>query len=60
MDKISFLAIISPSVSALKVDGTDTGGKLQLSFDDSQLADVLKVVMMREKLLKITVEVMEE
>jgi hypothetical protein len=56
MDKVEFLAIIAPSASALKVSGNGNGGSLILAFDDTQLPQALRASMMREQLLKITVE----
>jgi hypothetical protein len=55
--KVEFLAIITPSVSALKIDGSCTGGKLTLTFDDSQLPEAIKAVVLREHVLKVTLEI---
>lgn len=58
LNKVEFLAIIAPSASALKIDGNNTGGKLTLAFDDQQLPEAIKAVVLREMLLKVTLEVM--
>lgn len=59
MDSIEFMAIIDPTASALKVSGNGNGGKLVLAFDDSQLAEAAKSVLLREKLLKVKIEVVD-
>jgi hypothetical protein len=57
MEEISFLAYIDPSLTALKISGDDRGGKLTLEFDDTQLPEAIKAVVMRKKLLKVTIRV---
>ena len=53
---ISFLAIIDDTVSALKISGSGNGGKLILAFDDTQIPEALKAVLLREQLLRVTIE----
>jgi len=60
MDSVSFFAIIAPSTSALKVSGNGNGGTLLLAFDDTQLPQVLKTSLLREQLLKVTIEVEDD
>lgn len=60
MDPVSFLAIIAPSTSALKVSGNGNGGTLLLAFDDTQLGQVLKTSLLREQLLKVTIAVEDD
>ena len=57
---ISFLAIIDDTASALKISGSGNGGKLILAFDDTQIPEALKAVLLREQLLRVTIEVADE
>ena len=57
---IQFLAIIDDTASALKISGSGNGGKLILAFDDTQIPEALKAVLLREQLLKVTIEVVDE
>ena len=57
---IQFLAIIDDTASALKISGSGNGGKLILAFDDTQIPEALKAVLLREQLLKVTIEVADE
>ena len=56
---IQFLAIIDDTASALKISGAGNGGKLILAFDDTQIPEALKAVLLREQLLRVTIEVDE-
>jgi len=56
---IQFLAIIDDTASALKISGSGNGGKLILAFDDTQIPEALKAVLLREQLLRVTIEVDE-
>ena len=53
---ISFLAIIDDTASALKISGSGNGGKLILAFDDTQIPEALKAVLLREQLIRVTIE----
>lgn len=57
MDSISFLAMIDDTASALKVSGNGNGGKLTLAFDDTQLSEAVKSVLLREQLLVVKIEI---
>ena len=57
---ITFLAILDPSTAALKVSGNNCGGKLILGFDNSQVPQVLKSVLLAEQLLRVTLEPADE
>ena len=57
---IQFLAIIDDTASALKISGSGNGGKLILAFDDTQIPEALKAVLLREQLLKVTLEPVDE
>ena len=56
INKINFLAIIDPTTAALKISGNNTGGKIVLAFDNSQVPEVLKAVLLEEQLIKVTLE----
>ena len=53
---ISFLCMIDDTASALKIAGNKNGGKLVIGFDDSQVPEAMKAVLMREQELRITLE----
>ena len=56
---VEFLAMIDDTSSAFKISGAGNGGKLILAFDDTQIPEALKAVLLREQLLKVTIEVAE-
>lgn len=60
-DKIvaHFKGYISSKRSAIGVDGMD-GGSVTLEFSNSDIAEALKLVAMRGKVLQITIEEIEE
>lgn len=60
ISSISFLAMIDDTNSAMKIAGNKNGGKLILAVDDTQLPELLKAVLLREQLLKVTISVVDE
>lgn len=60
IEAIEFLAIVAPSTGAIKVSGNDSGGTLLLAFDDTQTPQVLKASLLREQLLRVTIELADE
>ena len=54
--KVTFLAMIDDGASALKCSGSGNGGKLVLAFDDSQLPEAIKSLVLRKQLLSVTLE----
>lgn len=56
MDKVTFLAIIDPTTAALKCSGSGNGGKLTLAFDQTQLPQAIKALLLTEQLLTVTIE----
>ena len=54
--QVEFLCMIDDTASALKVSGNGNGGKLVLAFDDTQLPEAMKAVLLREQLLKVRIE----
>ena len=59
-NSIEFLAFIAPSMSAVKISGNGNGGTLLLAFDDTQLPEAMKAVLLREQLLRVRIGVEEE
>lgn len=60
MDPVTFLAIVAPSTSAIKVSGNNSGGTILLAVDDTQLPQLLKASLLREQLLRVTIEVEDD
>ncbi|HHV42751.1 MAG TPA: hypothetical protein GXX72_07930 [Clostridiaceae bacterium] len=60
MDKISFLASMPDIQSWLTIHGKDGIGRIKLDTPSSELPQVLKMTMMAGKLLRVTVEEVEE
>ena len=58
MMKINFNASLPDIQSALSVGGT--GARLKLDVPETDLAEVIKMVMVKGKLLRVTVEVEDE
>lgn len=56
-EPIRFLAILSGQ-SAIRFDA-DGGGKLTLAFDDQQTAGLVRLLTMRNRLLEVSVRVVE-
>jgi len=56
--KVTFRATIPPKSAAIDVHG-EAGARLVLDVSDSDLADFLPVVMLRNKVLRVTLEVQE-
>ena len=54
-EQATFLATIPNIASAIRVHG-ESGARIQFDIDDTNLAEVLKLVLWRERLLKVTVE----
>jgi hypothetical protein len=57
-DKIVFLAAFPAIQSSISVG--DDGMRIQLQIDESQMETALWLVTVRDKLLKVTVEVAQE
>jgi hypothetical protein len=52
----SFLAAFPCIQSAIKVYGDKQGMRVQLDIPESEMAEALKMLMWRERVLRITVE----
>lgn len=59
MSKATFLATFSPIQSAIKIYGDETGARVQLEIPESEMGEAAKLLLMRGKVLKITVEVVK-
>ena len=55
-DSASFLAAFPAIQSAIKVYGDKQGMRIQLDIPESEMGEALKVLMWRERVLRITVE----
>ena len=56
--KINFSASLPDIQSALSVGGT--GARLKLDVPETDLAEIIKMVMVKGKLLRVTVEVEDD
>ncbi len=54
-EKATFYAVIPSTQSAIRVHG-ESGGRIEFDVDDTSIADMLKLVLWRDRLLKVTVE----
>lgn len=54
-ERAEFVAVIPSIASAIKIHG-ESGARIMFDVDDQQLAEVLKLVAMRDGLLRVTVE----
>jgi hypothetical protein len=57
--KTTFLASMPPIGSALKISGDGNGARLQLDIPESEMDKAHDLLGMREKELRITIEVVE-
>ena len=55
LDKIQFLASIAPVQSAIQFDGHG-GARIKLDVPDSDIANVMKLSLLRGKVIKVTAE----
>jgi len=55
-EKVTFLASFPPIQTAIKVHGSGDGMRIQLDIPESEMAEALKLLMWRESILKVTVE----
>lgn len=55
-EKTTFLASFPPIQTAIKVHGSGDGMRIQLDIPESEMAEALKLLMWRESVLKVTVE----
>jgi hypothetical protein len=55
-DEIRFLATFPPIQSAIKVDGSGGGMRIQLDIPESEMGQAVLLLAMREQILDITVK----
>ena len=55
-DKITFLASFPPIQSAIKIAGNGDGMRIQLDIPESEMAQAVQLLALRECVLKVTVE----
>ncbi len=58
IDSITFLASIAPLQSAVTI-ASDGGARVKLDIPESEMDAVWRLVAMREKVLKVTIEAEE-
>jgi hypothetical protein len=56
---VEFIATFPPILSAIKIDGSG-GMRLQFDVPESEMGNAIRLLMWRDKCLKITVEVVED
>jgi len=54
-DAITFEAVIPSNMSALRIHG-ESGMRITLDVDETNLPEALKLVLWRERVLRVTVE----
>lgn len=52
--QVTFLASLPPILSALKIGG-DGGARIQFDVSDTDLAEVLRILIWRDEILRITI-----
>lgn len=53
--QITFLATISPLVSAIKITGDDSGMRILIDVPESEFANALGILTMRSSVLEVTI-----
>lgn len=56
-ESITFLASLPPIQSAVKVSGNGDGMRIQLDIPETEMANAVELLTMRNVVLKVTVEV---
>lgn len=54
-ESTTFLAAFPSIQSAIKIDGGGNGMRIQLDIPESELGEAMKLMLWREKVLKVTV-----
>ena len=60
MEEISFIASLAPIMTAVKFDGRAEGGRLTLEVPDSDVANLAKMLMLRERAFRVTITELKE
>jgi len=56
VDKATFLAAFPSIQSAIKVHGNNDGMRIQWDIPESEMAEAVKMLAWRERVLRVTVE----
>jgi hypothetical protein len=59
MDKITMIASLPPIQSAINVDGQEGSSRIKLDIPGSELPQVVKLMLYRGQVFKITIEPLE-
>ena len=61
MDKICFVASLPPIQSALNIGGAEgDSSRIKLDADGTQTPEVIKLLLLRGRTFKVTIEMMDE
>jgi hypothetical protein len=56
MEKICFFCSLPDIQSAISISGTGNGARLKLDVPETEIAEVIKLTLLRGKALKVTIE----
>lgn len=56
-EPITFKASMPPIQSAVKISGNGDGMRIQLDIPEAEMVNAVRLLAMREKVLKVTIEV---
>ena len=59
MEKICFLSSLPDIQSAINISGAGNGARLKLDVPETEIAEVIKLTLLRGKALKVTIEEVE-
>jgi hypothetical protein len=59
-DSVQFLASFSDVLAAIKITGGGNGMRIQLDIPEDEMGNAAHLLLMRQKVLKVTIEVKEE
>jgi HSP20 family molecular chaperone IbpA len=59
MEKICFLSSLPDIQSAINISGTGNGVRLKLDVPETEIAEVIKLTLLRGKAFKVTIEEVE-
>lgn len=57
---ITFKAAFPPIQSAIKITGDGAGMRIQLDIPESEMSEAIKLMLCREQVLVVTVEIEQE
>lgn len=60
MEAITFIACLAPITTAVKFDGRVEGGRLTLDVPESDIANLAKMLTLREKAFRVTITEIED